>query len=433
MRGEVGPEVQVALGTAAPTRDEPRDPGRVARAAARAAFVVFALNGFVYASWVSRIPAIRERLDLTATEIGLVLLVGATGALVALPLSGALVDRVGTRNATRLAALACAAGLTAAAVAVGTGSTPHVAISSFAAAMGVGAWDVAMNIQGSVVEHAFGRAMLPRFHAGFSFGAVLGAGGGALAAGMGISVTAHVVSASILAAVLAAGAVRWFLPDDGARSVAQGGDPEAVQGNPFSAWLEPRTLLIGFVVLAAALAEGSANDWLALAVVTDFGADDAIGALALGVFVAAMTGMRLLGTRLIDAFGRVVVLRTSAAVALLGLVVFALVPWLPLALGGAAAWGIGSALGFPIGMSAASDDPRRAAARVAVVSSVGYVAFLAGPPLLGLLADRVGFRIALLTIAGPLAVGAAFAGAAAPLAGTGARARGRPVVVQDGS
>jgi MFS family permease len=383
--------------------------------AARAAFVVFGLNGFVYASWVSRIPAIRAHLDLTATEMGLVLLVGATGALVALPLSGAVVDRVGTKNATRLAAACCAAGLTAAAVAVGTGSTPHVAISSLAAAMGVGAWDVAMNIQGSVVEHAFGRAMLPRFHAGFSLGAVLGAGGGAVAAGVGLSVTAHVIASSVSAAVLAAGAVRWFLPDDGLARRSDGPEPPAAPENAFSAWLEPRTLLIGLVVLAAALAEGSANDWLALAVVVDFGAEDALGALALGVFVTAMTLMRIVGTRLIDRLGRVTVLRVSAVVALAGLVVFALVPWLPLALCGAAAWGLGSAMGFPVGMSAASDDPHRAAARVAVVSSIGYVAFLAGPPLLGLLADRVGFRLALLVIAGPLVVGAFLAGAAAPL------------------
>ena len=174
-------------------------------------------------------------------------------------------------------------------------------------------------------------------------------------------------------------------------------------------------LTIGLMVLAAALTEGSANDWLALAVVDGFSSSDAVGALAFGLFVASMTAMRFAGTRLLDRFGRVPVLRLCASLALVGLVAFALAPSLPLAVIGIVLWGFGAALGFPVGMSAASDDPTRSAARVSVVSSIGYIAFLAGPPVLGLLADHVGYRMALLTIAAPLVLSLALSSVAAPL------------------
>lgn len=401
----------------------PLRPGRRLRAAAWVVFAVFALNGFVFASWVSRLPAVRAQLDLTASDMGLVLLTAAAGALVALPLTGAMVARTGSANATRIAAVICAAGLTSAAIAVGAGSTPYVAISSFVAAMGVGAWDVSMNIQGAVVEHSFQKAMLPRFHAGFSLGAVVGAAVGALAAAAGVAVTPQVASTSVFAAVAVVVSVAGYLPDgDAAHGAAPADAPKAPEESrsPFAAWLEPRTLLIGVVVLAAGLAEGGANDWMALAVVDEFAAPESAGALAFAVFVFAMTVMRLLGTRLLDRYGRVVVLRASSVLALVGLLVFGLSSSLPVAMAGAVAWGLGAALGFPVGMSAASDDPVRAAARVSVVSSIGYLAFLAGPPLLGLLADRIGYRPALMVIAGPVAAGLVLAFAAAPLPRTSA-------------
>ena len=173
--------------------------------------------------------------------------------------------------------------------------------------------------------------------------------------------------------------------------------------------------MIGLMVLAAALTEGSANDWLALSVVDGFSTSDAAGATAFGIFVASMTAMRFAGTRLLDRFGRVPVLRLCAGLALVGLVVFAFAPSLPIAVVAIVLWGFGAALGFPVGMSAASDDPARSAARVSVVSSIGYLAFLAGPPVLGLLADHVGYQMALLTIAIPLALSLILSSAAAPL------------------
>jgi MFS family permease len=182
-----------------------------------------------------------------------------------------------------------------------------------------------------------------------------------------------------------------------------------------AAWREPRTIAVGLVVLGAALTEGVANDWVSLAVVDGFGVSNAIGAIGLAVFLTAMTTGRLLGTRAIDRYGRVPVLRVSAVLAIVGVAVFALVPFLWLALVGVVLWGVGAALGFPVGMSAASDDPARAPMRVAVVSTIGYSAFFVGPPLIGFLAEHTGYRLAVLVLAVPVVLGLVVAGSARPL------------------
>ena len=164
-----------------------------------------------------------------------------------------------------------------------------------------------------------------------------------------------------------------------------------------SAWSEPRTLLIGVMVLAAAFTEGTANDWMAVAFVDGHDVDKALGVLALAVFLTFMTAGRVLGAGLLDRYGRVPVLRVLFASAIVGclLVVFGNT-WL--AFIGCAIWGVGASLGFPVGMSAAADDPERAAMRLSVVATIGYTAFLAGPPLLGFLGDHFGILNALLAV-----------------------------------
>jgi MFS family permease len=377
---------------------------------------VFALVGVVFATWASRLPAIRDALGLTAGQMGLLLLVGSAGSIVALPLTGSVVHRFGTAPTNRGAIVLTTIGLTCTAAAVAAGTAAWAGAALFLAMMGIGAWDVAMNLQGTVVEREVGRAIMPRFHAGFSLGAVTGAALGALAAAAGVTVAWHLVTAITISAAVALALTTTYLPD-GAMTAPDphGGSGPTPRGGALAAWTEPRTLLIGLMVLAAALTEGSANDWLALAVVDDFAASQAVGALTFGLFVASMTVMRFAGTGLLDRYGRVPVLRLCAGLALAGLVVFALAPSLPLALAAVVLWGLGAALGFPVGISAASDDPARAAARVSVVSSIGYIAFLAGPPLLGMLADLIGYRYALLTIAIPLVASLLLSPIAAPL------------------
>ncbi|WP_449385748.1 MFS transporter [Cellulomonas soli] len=429
------PGASAVPGPAAAGRVAGADPavGRAVRGASTAVFVVFVLNGFNFASWASRMPAIRDGLGFSPQSMGLLLLVASVGSLLALPLSGMVVERLGARRTVMGFATLNACGLAVASVGVALEQVWLVALGLVLFGVGTGVWDAAMNLEGAAVEQRLGRTVMPRYHAGFSFGTMAAAGIAAVVAALHVPVVVHLPAAVVLSTAGVALAVRAFLPA-GDEHVAGTADatsapadtPADTSADPstasprgargaLAAWGESRTLLIGLVVLAAALTEGSANDWVSLAVVDGFGTSHAVGAVGFGVFVTAMTAMRLFGTILLDRFGRVLVLRLTAGLALAGLLLFCLVGPLWLALLGVVLWGAGAALGFPVGMSAAADDPLRAAARVSVVSTIGYSAFLAGPPLLGLLADAVGYRHALLSIGVPIVLGLLVTSAAAPL------------------
>ena len=359
--------------------------------ARRAVALTFVANGVAFASWVSRTPAVRDTLGLTSTQLGLLLLCSAVGSLVALPLSGALVHRFGPGRTVLGGGAAVAAGLSLAASGLGLTMVVLTALGLLLVGLGISVWDVAMNVEGADVENQLGRPLMPRFHAGFSVGTVLGALLGAGAAAIELDVAWQLVATATLALGAVAYAVRSFL-------VVQPKSEAGAGSLVATAWREPRTLLIGVFVLAFAFSEGSANDWMALAVVDGLGASDALGALGFGVFVAAMTVGRTFGGSALQRYGRVPVLRTSAVVTLTGLVLVVFGPGLAWVMAGSTLWGLGTALGFPVGMSAAADDPRMAAVRVSVVSSIGYTAFLAGPPLIGLLADSIGIRRGLLVV-----------------------------------
>ena len=371
--------------------------------------VAFAMNGIGYAGWFSRAPAVRTDLGLSSAGFGLLLLCLAGAALVALPLSGPLVHRVGPARAVLLGSVAVAVGLVILAGGTGTGSVPLAGLGLVLAGLGTSTWDVAMNVHGADVERRLGRTLMPRFHAGFSLGTVVGAGSGAAAAALGVSVAAQLLVTGVLVAVAMTMAVRSFLHT----VIEQRADRRP--SGALRAWREPRTLLIGLIMLGFGFTEGSANDWLAITMVDGYGTSEAVGAVALGLFVSAMTVARLVGGAALERWGRVPVLRVTAASALVGLLLVVSGASVPLVLVGVLFWGAGASLGFPVGMSSAADDPVRAAVRVSVASSIGYAAFLAGPPLIGFLSERVGPLRALLVVLAALAIGLAGAGAARPL------------------
>jgi fucose permease len=270
--------------------------------------------------------------------------------------------------------------------------------------LGIGVWDVGMNLEGAGVERLLGRSIMPRFHAAWSAGTVLSALAGSALSAWRVPVLTHLLVTGALVTALGLVAVRSFLPrateGEGAAATTPAFDPalrHAGRGGTASAWFEPRTLLVGVVTFVAAFTEGTANDWLSVAMVEGHGLPVWAGVLGFATFLSAMTLGRVVGTRWLDRYGRVAVLRVLFLLALCGaaLVVFG---GPRLAFVGAALWGVGASLGFPVGMSAAADDPARAAPRVSVVATIGYVAFLAGPPLLGLLGDRVGVLRALLVV-----------------------------------
>jgi len=385
-------------------------------AAQRATYVAFIGSGFGFASWASRIPQVRDALAASPSTLGLVLLAVALGSLVALPLAGVLVTRIGTARAVAGMALCVAAGLLVVAFGYSAGILP-VVVGLFLIGFGNGTWDVAMNVEGAAVEQHLGKAVMPRFHAGFSVGTVAGALGGAAMVALDVPVTAHLLVAAVLVGTAVPLATRRFLPVE---PVVEREDGEPRRG-ALDAWREPRTLLIGVFVLCMAFTEGTGNDWLGVAVLDGYDAAPVAGPLTFATFLAAMTVGRWFGPQVIDRFGRVTTVRASALLALVGLLLVVFGGVLPLAVVGSVLWGLGAALGFPVGMSAAADDPRRAAARVSVVASIGYTAFLAGPPLIGFLGDHVGILRALTVTAALLGLAALISASTAPLAPDDAR------------
>jgi fucose permease len=384
---------------------------------------VFYLNGLAVASWFARIPAARQALDLSAGHLGLLLLAMSGGAVLALTTAGAVSERWGTARVCAAGTMLVALGL----VVIGLGtsllsSVPVVAVGLFALGYGSGTCDVAINIEGAAVERQLGWTVMPRFHAGWSIGTVTGAGLGALSSREGLPVALHL---SLIAAVALAGTlagVRSFLPITGTPA----GTPSTIGVSPadqtggsraLAAWLEPRTLLIGLLALSVAFTEGTANDWVAVGFVDGYRVSDAAGAAVFGLFVAAMTTGRTLGTIALDRWGRVRVLLGTMLLAAAGVTLAVFAGSVPLALLGVALWGLGASLGFPVSMSAAADEESRAAARVSVVAVLGYTAFLAGPPLVGLLGNHIGVLRALIVVPLILIPALALVPAARPPAG----------------
>ncbi len=384
-----------------------------AAAGARATYAVFIATGFAFASWASRIPQVRDRLHLDPKELGLVLLSIAAGSLIALPMSGAIVHRFGSRRTVSTMAMVDSVALAIIAIGYRSGVV-FVVLGLFVFGFAQGAWDVAMNVQGAIVERRLGRAIMPRFHAGFSAGTVAGALLGAAMVALGVPVTAHLLIVGVAVAIGVQLTVHGFVPDVDADAVQDA--PTSARSRVASAWREPRTLLVGLFVLTFAFAEGTGNDWASIALIDGYHTPDAVGTLGFAIFLSAMTAGRWFGPMLLDRYGRVPVVRTMAAISVAGVLLFVFGHFTPVAFVGAVLWGVGLSLGFPVGMSAGADEPAMAAARVSVIASIGYCAFLGGPPLVGFLGDRFTVLRALMVVAVLLAAAILLSSAVSPIA-----------------
>jgi MFS family permease len=383
--------------------------------------IAFAVNGLAYAGWLARAPAARDDLHLTPAGFGLLLLCLSVAAIASIPLAGPLVQRVGPGRAVLLGSMSVVLGLIGLGAGTAIGSVPLAGAGLVLSGAGNSTWDVAMNVEGADVERRLGRTVMPRFHAGFSLGTVLGAGFSAGAAAIGMPLSVQLFITAALAAGVMVGTVRRFLPYEHIPR-AQSRSLSVLQ-----AWRNPRTLLIGLIMLGFGFTEGTANDWLAISLVDGYHATETIGAIGFGTFVAAMTLGRMFGGPAIERWGRVTVLRVTAASAAAGLLLVISSGAVAVALLGAVFWGVGASLGFPVGMSAAADDPVSAAVNVSVAGSIGYGAFLAGPPLIGFLAQHFGVLHAILCVLGALVIGLIGSAAARPVSEAAARPAGPAV------
>ncbi|WP_340384366.1 MFS transporter [Streptomyces sp. SS7] len=371
----------------------------------RSLFLAFLIAGIAMSSWVTRTPAIRDRLEVSTAQMGLVLFGLSLGSMAGISLSGRLVSRFGTRPVIVWGTWLLIAGMAVICAGALASSVAGVTAGLCLFGAGMGGGDVAVNVDGTDVERISGRTTLPALHGCFSLGTVFGAAAGMAATAAGVPVHQHLAVVVLLVAGLLLFAAR-AIPAGTGRLVPEARREGGVEGPHPAVWKDGRLLLIGAIVLAMALAEGSANDWLPLLMVDGHGMDATAGSLVYAGFAAAMTVGRFTGTYVLDRFGRTTVVRASAASGALGLLIV-IVSDSPVLAGAAVLfWGLGASLGFPLALSAAGESGPDETARVSLVAVIGYVAFLVGPPGLGFLGDHLGLRPAMLVVLGCVACAA---------------------------
>ena len=360
-----------------------------------AVFFVFFTCGLALSSWMSRVPHVRDALGASTGEMGVLAVAIAIGSMSGMVASSHVVARLGARRTMLVFVTILTGGIVVAGAGASMGSFAVLFLGLMVLGLGLGTTDVAMNVSAAANEQGMHRNLMPLFHALFSGGTMVGAGLGALAEMWGVPVAMHVSVLALPCLLIVWLTNRFVQPEfDG----TAGDDGPSTVAARLAVWKQPLTWLLGLIILGMALTEGSANDWLALAMVDGHSQSNTRGAISLGIFLTAMTVGRVAGIRLLDRFGRVPVLRASAVLAALGLVCVIFLSHPVLVTLGIIAWGLGSALGFPVAMSAAADDLKFAAARVSAVATIGYVAFLGGPPLIGFLGQEVGLLRALLVV-----------------------------------
>ena len=354
---------------------------------------VFLADGAMVGSWASRIPAVKDGLGLTTSQLGVALFAMSLGALVSMPLAGWLDQRVGSARIALVALLGGGSSLWLAGLAGSLGALVG-ALALFGA--GFGAVNVAGNAQGIALERAYGRSILSSFHAAFSAGGLIGAAAGALAAARGVEPSAHFAAVAVTLALVALGAGRLL--------------PRAEAGcGTFSLVRPPRALLLlGGAAFFTLLAEGAAADWSAVYLRGSLGSTTAFAALGYTAFSLAMVASRLAGDRLDETIGPTALAGGGGMVSAVGLAAALAIGTTPAALVGFAAMGAGLGVMVPVIFRTAGTTPGVAPGiGIAAVSTIGFLGFLAGPPAIGIAADVIGLRAALavVVVASVLAAG----------------------------
>jgi len=374
-----------------------------------AIFAMFGGNGLAIGTWASRTPATADALGLGLAQMGVLITTIPLGALLGLVASSHVLERLGER---RTAVVAQVVGMAAFAgfgiIAVLTGNPLLGAPLLVLYGVGISVTNIVINLEAAASDRATGRTLMPLFHAAFSIGAVVGAALGAVGSAVHLAISIHfsVIAVVILTIILFS--VR-LLPE-----LRESHTEPPSFAERMRVWVEPRTLLIGFIVLAAAFTEGTANNWLSLAMVSGRGWEPEVGAASVTVFAAAMVAGRFIGGWFVDRFGRVAALRTAFSLAAAGVLVVTLVDAELATFAAVALWGLGASLGYPLGISAAADDPRNAPARVAAVATVATISGLLGPTVIGLLGEFFGLPQAFVAVAALLLVALVVSSAAKP-------------------
>lgn len=356
------------------------DNPRLARIAVSA---IFFINGALIANWFARIPDVKNQLGLSEGTFSLALLCMAVGALIAQPIAGIVIGRIGSRTITTVMALVFCATV----ILPGFATTlPLLMLALFLVGAANGSLDVSMNAQAALVEHQYRRSIMNSFHALWSVGGLIGAAVGGLAAGRGISVANHFLVVAAVAAVLMIIASRGLLTD---------GPAPASHAPAFA--LPTRALLpMGIVALCALICEGAIGDWGAIYLREWLQTPATVAAAGYSVFALMMASGRFAGDWLTTRFGSGQIVRSGGALVVAGIGLVLLSPAPLIAIAGFGLVGAGVSCIFPLILSAAARTPGvTPGAGIAAMATAGYTGFLLGPPLIGSMAELITLRGAL--------------------------------------
>jgi fucose permease len=347
---------------------------------------VFVVNGAAIGTWVAQIPWVQERFDLSRSAMGVVLVGMALAVILAFPVAGQAIVRYGSERIVWVGGIACALAVNLPVLA------PHpmlVALGLAVLGASSATQDVAMNSHGVKVEKDMGRPIMSSLHAGWAFGGMAGAGFAAACAGLGLDARVAVALASaLLLLTLFATASRI-----GHGSTAEGDE------TPGFTLPSRGVVLLAILCLLVMVTEGAMADWGGLYLRQDLGASAAIAALAYSFFTAGMTAGRVVGDWINHRIGPVALLRLGALVTGVPLGAMLLIGDPAAALIGLFLVGLGVSNGVPLMFSAAGRQPDTPPGPgIAAVSSMGSLGFLAGPPVIGVLADAVSLPWALATL-----------------------------------
>ena len=351
----------------------------------RSIVILFLFMGAAWAALLTRMPLVKSSLAVTSTQLGLILIAGGVGSLIGLNLIGRMIAKRGTKVWITVFYPTAAALIILGGFAIEAGMPLAYAIVGFLLGCTFGLVDVPVNVDGTELEKLEGRNLMPRLHAGYSAGTLIGSGWGALAASLNLGIMPTILPLAIVQ-VIVPFVLRKHLPDGVGIEVEAPSESDAKPQHWFSFVL----VFLGLGILGITLAEGGAGDWMALGFKEGYDSTEAQAGIGFSLFFAGMVLVRYFGGNIADRIGKGRALQLLAGIGVVGILLVILSsPNVVLGWIGAALWGAGVALGFPLFISAAGEG-ENSARRVSFVASWGYAAFLAGPPLLGLLADTVG-------------------------------------------
>ena len=344
-------------------------------------FSVFAISSM---SIMVRLPEVREMLGVSVSTLGVLLFMGAVGSITSLSLVGRFIARFGTKPSIIGGMIGFFISGFVLMISAYLHSPELFAVAAFFYGFCAGAADVGINVDGAEIEQRLGRSALPRMHAGYSIGAFLGAGAGTLAIALSVDLFWQVLILATLSLIVPVIFSR-LLPAKNGIDPHHHKDAPA-DSRPGKVFISAGIIALCIGIFGITIAEGAANDWLAIGLVDDYKVSNQLAGLAFAVFNLSMTVVRFFGGNLVDRFGRSRVLQVLAGFGIIGLLLIILSHNIVFAIVGAALWGAGVALGFPLFISAAAEAPG-GARTVAFVTTSGYFAFLVGPPLLGFVAE----------------------------------------------